>query len=314
MGKYIFGVDVGGTSVKLGLFDSEGNLLDKWGITTAVVKNDNTAILHDITNAIQAKQAEKGIASEDVLGVGLGVPGPVLADGTINRCVNLGWSVFNVVETMSAICGFKVKAGNDANVAALGEQLRGGGKGYGSVVMITLGTGVGAGVVVDGRIIPGAFGAAGEVGHMHVRDGEPDLCGCGKRGCFEQYASANGICRIARQYLAAHPQQPTALGREVEINSISVFEQARAGDKAGLAIVEEYFDILGRGLAHIACVIDPECIVIGGGVSNEGQYLIDGVTAAYQKYCFHASKDMKIICAQLGNNAGIHGACGMVMS
>ena len=313
MGKYIFGVDIGGTTVKLGLFDGGGGLLDKWEIPTAVVEHDDTAILRDVSAAIRAKQAEKGIAGEDVLGVGVGVPGPVLADGTINRCVNLGWGVFNIEKTMSELCGFRVKAGNDANVAALGEQFRGGGRGYGNVVMITLGTGVGAGVVVDGRIVPGAFGAAGEVGHMHINDGETEMCGCGRQGCLEQYASANGLVRVAERYLAAHPEVPTALGRDVKVSSVTVFQQAQAGDRAGLAIVEKFFDTLGLALSYIACVIDPECVVIGGGVSNAGQYLIDGTARAYQKYCFHASKEMKVMRAQLGNDAGIYGACGMIL-
>lgn len=313
MGKYVFGVDIGGTTVKLGLFDGAGELLDKWEIPTTVAEHDDTAILRDVTAAIKAKQAARSIADEDVLGVGLGVPGPVLADGTINRCVNLSWGVFNIEKTMSSLCGFKVKAGNDANVATLGEQFRGGGRGYGSVVMVTLGTGVGAGVVVDGKIIPGAFGAAGEVGHMHVNDEETDVCGCGRRGCLEQYASANGLVRVAKRYLEAHPDTPTVLGRDVEVSSVTVFQQAQKGDLAGLAIVEKYFDILGRGLSYIACVIDPECIVLGGGVSNAGQYLIDGAARAYQKYCFHASKEMKVMRAQLGNDAGIYGACGMIL-
>ena len=314
MAKYIFGIDIGGTTVKMGLFTGEGKLCEKWEITTTAVENDNTAILKDIVAAMKAKQAEKGIADEDVLGVGMGVPGPVLSDGTVNKCANLKWGVFNVEEAMSELCGFPVKAGNDANVAALGEQLCGGGAGYGSVIMITLGTGVGAGVVLDGRIIPGAFGAAGEVGHMHVNDDEQDVCGCGRRGCLEQYASAGGIKRVASRYLKAHPELDTPLGRSVEINSINIFRTGRGGDAAGQGIIGEYFDILGRALAHMSTVIDPEAYVIGGGVSNEGPYLAEGIEKAFKKYCFHASSNARITLARLGNDAGIYGACGMVMN
>ncbi len=313
MAKYVFGVDIGGTTVKMGLFDGEGTLLEKWEITTTAVEGDNTAILKDVTAAIKAKQAERGIADGEVLGVGMGVPGPVLVDGTVNRCVNLKWGVFNVEETMSALCGYPVKAGNDANVATLGEQFKGGGAGYADVVMITLGTGVGAGVVVGNKMIPGAFGAAGEVGHMHMVDGETEVCGCGNTGCLEQYASATGVVRLCKRYLAAHPETETPLGKELEISSLNVFNQAKAGDAVAEAVVNEYFDILGRALALIACVVDPQVFVLGGGVSNAGQYLIDGATEAYKKYCFHASRNVKIMKAQLGNDAGIYGACGMIL-
>ncbi len=312
MGKIIFGVDIGGTTVKQGLFSAEGELIEKWEINTSAVENDDCAILRDIAASIEAKLHERGLSRADVLGVGMGVPGPVLADGTVNRCVNLKWGVFNVEEAMSKLCGVPVKAGNDANVAALGEQFRGGGKGFRNVVMVTLGTGVGAGIVIDGRILPGAFGAAGEVGHMHIRDGEPDACGCGSHGCLEQYASANGIKRVKDRYLASHPEEPSVLRDMNDPDCKAIFECAHSGDRAALAVVEEYFDILGRALAHIAAVVDPDAFVIGGGVSRQGEYLTGGIGRAYRKYCFHASRDTKILPAKLGNDAGIYGACGMI--
>ena len=314
MDNYVFGVDIGGTAVKIGVFSDEGELIEKWDIPTVVAEDDDGVILRDITVAIKAKQAEMDISDYNILGVGLGVPGPVLPDGTVKRCVNLNWGVFNVEEAMSEYCGFPVKAGNDSDVAALGEQLYGGGRGYKSVVMITLGTGVGGGVVLGGRIIAGAFGAAGEIGHMHVRDGETDVCGCGARGCLEQYASTRGIKRLAGRYLEAHPYANTPLGQEMEVSGINIFKAAREGDEACLGIVAEYFDVLGRGLANVSAVIDPEAYIIGGGVSNEGKYLVDGIAKAFRQHCFHASAETKFLRAELGNDAGIYGACGMILN
>ena len=317
MSKYVFGVDIGGTTVKLGLFTDDGTLREKWEIKTTAVEGDNTAILMDVNRAIQAKITEKGMDKADVLGIGMGVPGPVLADGTVNKCINLKWGVFNVVQTMQSITGFKVKAGNDANVAALGEQFRGGGQGYRNIIMTTLGTGVGSGVILDGRIIPGAFGAAGETGHFAVCDDEPEVCGCGKRGCLEQYASANGVVRLGKRAVEANSKAasplPTKLGSQCEVNSVNIFRLAQEGDALALQVAERYFDILGKGLSYMSCVIDPDAHVLGGGVSNVGQYLVDGVTKAFRKHCFHASTNAKIMVAKLGNDAGIYGCCAMIL-
>ncbi len=313
MKKYVFGIDIGGTTVKLGLFDQDGALVEKWEVKTQAVEGDNTAILKDIAAAVKAKQAERGIPDEAVIGAGMGVPGPVLADGTVNKCVNLKWGVFNVEKAMTELCGFPVRAGNDANVATLGEQRFGGAAGYSNVVMLTLGTGVGAGVIIDGRMIAGSFGAAGEAGHLHMVDGETEPCGCGNYGCLEQYASANGAVRLMKRFLAANPEAETPLGKGLEITSVNIFNQAKAGDPAAAAVVGEYFDMLGRALALIACVVDPEVFVLGGGVSNAGQFLIDGVSEAYLKYCFHATSHVKIVRATLGNDAGIFGCCGLAL-
>lgn len=317
MKKYAFGADIGGTTVKLGLFTDDGTLLEKWEIKTTAVEGDNTAILKDVNSAIQAKIAERGIDKADVLGIGMGVPGPVLADGTVNKCVNLKWGVFNVVEAMQSISGFRVKAGNDANVAALGEQFRGGGQGYQNIVMTTLGTGVGSGVIIDGRILSGAFGAAGECGHFAVCDDETETCGCGKKGCLEQYASATGVVRLGKRAVEANAKAadplPTQLGDRYAVNSINIFKLAQEGDALALKVAAQYFDLLGKGLSYISCVVDPDAYVLGGGVSNVGQYLVDGVTKAFRKYCFHASTGAKIMVAKLGNDAGIYGCCRLVL-
>ena len=198
MGKYIFGADVGGTSVKMGLFDMAGMVVDKWEIPTRT-ENAGEHILPDIADSINQKIAENRYIKEDIAGIGMAVPGPVDAAGVVNKAVNLGWGVTPVKETMEKLCGIPTVAGNDANVAALGEMWKGGGQGYDSLVLVTLGTGIGGGIIVDGRLVTGADGAGGEIGHMHVMDDEPEACNCGCKGCLEQYGSATGIVRLAKR-------------------------------------------------------------------------------------------------------------------
>lgn len=308
--KYGFGIDVGGTFIKLGLFREDGTLLEKWSIPT-VVTDEPASILRDICDTVLQKLHEKKISTGQVLGLGLGVPGPVAPDGTVNQCVNLRWGVLPIGPMLTGMTGFTVCVGNDANVAALGEQWKGGGQGYESIVMVTLGTGVGGGVVLNGKIVGGIHGAAGEIGHMPAREEEPEQCGCGKYGCLEQYVSANGVSRLARRYLQAHPEVATVL--QPDADSLAVFMAAKAGDMAAAAITGEMFTLLGKALAQVACVIDPQAFVIGGGVSNAGKYLVDGIREAYQRCAFHASRDTEILLAQLGNDAGIYGAAKMIL-
>lgn len=202
--KYVFGADIGGTTVKLGLFQADGALLEKWEIPT-VIEDAGEAVLRDVSAAVEGCMARRGISRADVLGIGAGIPGPVTADGTVNRCVNLGWGVFNVSEALARISGFPVESANDANVAALGEYWMGGGKGCKDMLFVTLGTGVGGAVIADGHLVAGAHGAGGELGHMVINRDEPETCACGRRGCVQQYVSATGVVRVAKQYLAAHP-------------------------------------------------------------------------------------------------------------
>lgn len=310
--KYAFGVDIGGTTVKMGLFDEEGTVLEKWEIPTNT-ENHGSAVLPDIAAEIEAKLAEKNIAKEDVCGIGVGVPGPVDRHGNVLRCVNLGWSEFNVEETLGEMTGLKVCAGNDANVAALGEMWKGGGKGHESIVMVTLGTGVGGGVIIDGHILAGANGAAGEIGHMPVNKHETECCGCGKKGCLEQYASATGIARMARQKLA-QTERETMLRDIPDVTAKDVFDAAKSGDAVSLELVEELGERLGTALARIGAVCNPEAFVIGGGVSKTGTILTDVITKNYREVAFHAMTDTPIVLAELGNDAGIYGGVRMVLS
>ena len=311
MANYVFGVDIGGTTVKIGLFSIEGELLDKWEITTR--KDDGGAyILQDITDSINAKLTEKGISKEDVKGVGMGVPGPVKEDGTVVKCVNLGWGVFNAADELSELVGLPVKVGNDANMAALGEYWQGGGKSYQNIVMITLGTGVGGGIIINGKMLSGVNGAGGEIGHMPIDPEEQDVCNCGKKGCLEQYASATGIVRLANRALQAS-DKPSVLREAKYVSAKEIFDAAKSGDNLALELMEEHGKRLGYALASVACVVDPEAFVIGGGVSKAGNILLNTVKKYYQEYAFHACRNTEFCLATLGNDAGMYGGAASVL-
>lgn len=314
MNQYCFGVDLGGTTVKIGLFDPQGSVLEKWEIPTRKENNGNN-ILPDIANAILGKMEEMKITKNSVIGVGIGVPGPVDDKGVINKAVNLGWEVMNINDVLGGLLQIPVKAGNDANVAALGEMWCGGGKGYRNMVLATLGTGVGGGIIVNGKILTGATGAGGEIGHIHIEDDEPEVCGCGNHGCLEQYASATGVVRVAKRKLAAS-KEDSVLRTALENNDLSakaVFDAVKAGDKLACEIAETFGMYLGKGLAAIADVVNPEVFVLGGGVSKAGEILCEYVSKYYQKYVFHGCKDVQFKLATLGNDAGIYGAAKLVL-
>lgn len=311
MKNYGFGVDIGGTTCKMGLFKTDGTLVDKWEIPTRT-ENKGVAILSDVAAAIDAKLEEKNISKDDVQGVGVGVPGPVKTDGTVNGCVNLGWSVFNVAEDLGAKVNLPVKVGNDANVAALGEMWMGAGKGRKNVVMVTLGTGVGGGIICDGKMISGANGAGGEIGHMTVNEHETVACNCGKKGCLEQYTSATGIVRLANMKLD-ETDESTSLRKFDSLTAKDIFDEAKAGDKVANELVEQVCGILGTAMAQIACVADPEVFVIGGGVSKAGTIITDNTKKAYREKAFHACKDAEFVIATLGNDAGIYGCCQLIL-
>ena len=308
MKKYVFGVDIGGTSVKLGLFDVEGNVLDKWEIPTRT-ENGGEKILPDIADSIREKM--KQIDKDFVAGVGVGAPGPVDGKGIVHRAVNLGWGTFNIKDTLEDLLNMPVMAGNDANVAALGEMWMGGGQGYRDLVVVTLGTGVGGGIIIDGKMLTGATGAGGEIGHIHVNDEEEEICGCGNKGCLEQYSSATGITRLANQLLASSDKDSVLRGGEVSAKT--VFDAVKERDPLAVEVAEKFGKYLGDGLASIACVVNPEAIVIGGGVSKAGEILIDFIRPHYEKNVFHGSRQVKFSLATLGNDAGIYGAAKLVL-
>ena len=310
MKKYVFGVDVGGTTVKLGLFDPEGEVKEKWEIPTR--KEDNgDHIIADIAESIKEKMSANSIDRMDVVGVGIGVPGPVKEDGTVLLAANLGWGKRNIAMELGELLRVPVMAGNDANVAALGEMWRGGERGYKNMVAVTLGTGVGGGIIIGGKIVSGSTGAGGEIGHIHLEDEEPAACGCGGHGCLEQYASATGVVRIAKKKLAF--SDTASVLRDKEITAKDIWDAVKEGDELAIEVAKVYGEYLGKGLAAVANVVNPDIFVIGGGVSKAGEVLIDYMKPYFEKYVFPGAKNAKFALAVLGNDAGIYGAAKLVL-
>ena len=303
--KYGFGVDLGGTTVKIAYFDETGKMLSGWEIPT-VTANGGSQILPDIAASIRDYRAKHQIADADLLGIGIGVPGPVNSKGIVNRCVNLGWGVFDINQELSALTGLPVKAGNDANVAALGEFWKGGGQDYDNMVFVTLGTGVGGGIVIEGQLLHGAHGSGAEIGHIVLNRDETAVCGCGKRGCVEQYCSASGIVRMAKLAIEESEEDSVLRGRE-KFTCKDVFDAGRDGDKLALAVLDQFYAYMGEFLANVCNVVNPEVVVLGGGVSKAGTVLLDGLRPYFHKYVFHAASHVDFALATLGNDAG---ACG----
>jgi glucokinase len=309
--KYGFGIDLGGTTVKLAYFDENGTMLHKWEIPTNTAEG-GSQILPDIAKAVEGYLGENNIPRESIIGLGIGVPGPVDVNGTVNKCVNLGWGRFNISRELERLTGFPVQAGNDANVAAMGEFWKGGGQGCRNMVLATLGTGVGGGIVVEGKLLCGSQGAGGEIGHMTINRDETVPCNCGKYGCVEQYCSATGIVRTAKEHLASNPADSQLRALE-EITCKDIFDAGKAGDTLANEILQMYYARLGEFLGNLCCLLNPEVVVLGGGVTKAGQVLLDGVEPYFRKNTFHACDNAKIVLASLGNDAGAYGAFKLVL-
>ncbi|MCR5093139.1 MAG: ROK family glucokinase [Lachnospiraceae bacterium] len=310
MSKVLFGVDLGGTTVKMGLFDPEGNRLQEWEIPTRK-EEDGVHILPDIAASIRQTCTARGIADEEVLGIGIGVPGAVINERLVPQAVNLGWKDKDAAEELGKLTGLPVAIGNDANVAALGEAWQGGGKGFRDLLLVTLGTGVGGGVITGGRLLTGAKGAGGEIGHIHLEDDEPEACGCGNHGCFEEYASATGAVRVAKRVLAETEEESTLRGKDFTCKDL--FDAAAAGDAVAEKATRKYGEYLGKGLAVCASVLNPEAIVLGGGVTKAGDVLIDLLRPSFERCVFPGCADVEFKLATLGNQAGIVGAAKLVL-
>ena len=315
MSKFAIGVDIGGTTVKLGLFNREGEVLDKWEIPTRK-ENGGAQILPDVAASIQEKLQEKGISEENLAGIGVGAPGPIDEKGNIiGGAVNLGWGEFNIPQALREQLklgeSVAIKAANDANAAAFGEMWQGGGKGHKNLVAVTLGTGVGGGIIVDGHILAGYTGSGGEIGHIHIEDREAEFCNCGQKGCLEQYASATGIARLADRYLTACDKPSVLRGKKTSAKA--VFDAVKEGDEAAVEIAEQFGNYLGKGLGIVAAIVNPEIFVIGGGVSKAGEILLEYIRPAFMENAFMACKKTEFSLATLGNDAGIFGAAGLIL-
>ncbi len=309
--KYCFGVDIGGTTVKLGLFTEDGSILEKWEIPSRT-ENHGVNVPTDIADAILSKLSERGIDKSNVLGVGLGVPGPITPDGTVMKCANLKWDIFNVNEKMSGLTGLKCIAANDANVAALGELWKGGAQGCRNIVFITLGTGVGGGIVIDGKVVHGIHGGGGEIGHIVVNPNETDLCGCGCRGHLEQYASATGIVRLVKKAIA-ETSEPGALRDKESFTAKDIFDAAKAGDKMASEAVDTMCRYLAQALSGVGATVDPEAYVIGGGVARAGSIITDTVKKYFDENNLNVLRNREFRLATLGNDAGMYGAAYLTL-
>ena len=305
---YGFGIDIGGTTVKLAFFSECGKLLDKWEIPT-VTKDMGNRILPDIAASVHHYLEEKQIPKDQILGIGMGVPGAVTPAGIVNKCINLGWGVVDARQKLQDLVSLPVKVGNDATLAALGEYRYGGGAGCDSIAFVTLGTGVGGGIVVGGKVIYGAHGAGGEIGHIVLHPEEKERCNCGNYGCAEQYCSATGIVRLAKKALAAGAS--SALPSK-EFSCKDVFDAAKNNDPVARQVLEQVYDDLARLIGTLCNVVDPEAVVLGGGVSKAGKPLLEGVSRYLPKYIFHAASAVELRLATLGNDAGIFGAFRLI--
>ncbi len=314
MKPYAFGVDIGGTAIKLGLFQTDGTLLEKWQIPTRTEENGQN-ILPDALAALQSCMTRRNIPWGAVEGVGIGVPGPVGDDGTVFRCVNLGWGVFNISESVRKLePGLKrIRVSNDVNAAALGELWKGGARGRHSAFLVTLGTGIGGGLVIGEKIMNGTNGGAGEIGHFCVDPEETEQCNCGGYGCLEQYCSATGLLRCAKKALEENPQAGPLLRKKKHMTAKSVCDAAWEGDALALELLEQLGQKLGWALTAVAGTADPEVFVIGGGLSNAGKILIEKIESYYRKYAFHAFRNTPFALAELGNDAGIYGCVRMLL-
>lgn len=313
MEKKCIGIDVGGTTVKIGIFGMDGALLKKWEVPTRKEENGRY-ILEDVAASIKVVLKEEGLSLDDICGAGMGLPGPVLSDGYVEVCVNLGWHDMNPQKLLCELLdGLPVKTGNDANVAALGEMWQGGGKGYTDIVMVTLGTGVGGGVIIDEKIITGKHGMGGEIGHMRIREGEKEKCNCNGYGCVEQVASATGIAREARRFMAKDERDSSMREFGDGITAKNVLDCAKSGDVMALEVMETVCYYLGWALSIVSMTVDPEVFVIGGGVSRAGTFLTDLIKKYYEEFTPLTQNKAGIALAKLGNDAGIYGAARMLL-
>lgn len=314
--KWIVGVDLGGTTTKLAFITTDGEIVHKWEIPTDNT-NEGQKITVNIANAIDEKLVEHNQTKNNILGIGMGAPGPVNYEaGIVLNVVNLGWpDQYPLKDRLEAATSLPAAIENDANCAALGEMWIGAGDGAKDLVCVTLGTGVGGGVIVDGKVVQGINGAAGEIGHITAIPSGGAPCNCGKTGCLETVASATGIVRLARIELAKGRKGKLSekLAENGSITAKDVFDAARNHDEVAQSVLDEISFHLGFVLANIANTLNPEKIVLGGGVSKAGDILLDPVISHFEKFAFSAVRDStKLALATLGNDAGVLGAAWLI--
>ena len=302
--RYGFGVDIYGSNTKIGFFDETGKLLDKWKMVTPML-NEGSLILPAVAEEINGYIRRARLSRRDIIGIGVGVPGPVNAQGVVNRCVNFGWGVFNIDQVLSSLTDLPVKSGNIANLSAVGEHWQGGGSD--DMIFVALNTGLGGGVVCGGNVVYGANGGGGEFGHMVINRQETDQCSCGRRGCAEQYCSPTGILRVARRHLLA-TKTPSTLRLRPIFDYREVLDAAECGDKVGREIMSQVYDYAAQCLANACSVTNPDTIILGGEFCRVGTAAVEGIARHFNRYIFHANKKVRFDLAVLGTDACIYGA------
>ena len=316
--KKVIGIDLGGTTAKIGILSQSGDILSKWELSTDI-SEEGTKIVPNIIQSIKAYLDSEKLSSEDFLGIGMGTPGTVnRKNGTVIGAFNLNWKTLQPIrEQFESSTGIPFFLDNDANVAALGEQWKGAGNNETNVSFITLGTGVGGGLVSDGTLIHGAVDAAGEVGHITVEPGGYE-CTCGKKGCLEQYASATGIVRLARDLAKEYSEESdlkTLVLNNDPLDSKAIFDAAKAGDTYANFVVDRFAYYLGLAMGNIANILNPSTIVLGGGVSKAGEFLVEKVSKVVEEFTFPTIRSVtKIKIAELENDAGMIGAASLVIN
>lgn len=302
--RYGFGIDIQGTYIKFGFFEETGKLLEKWQIALDGSR-DPGQIVPAIADAVERYLSRRGVFEDDVIGIGVGAPGPVSSTGVVNKCVNFSWGVFNIDRALSGLTGLHVKASNVANLAALGESWKG--QGSRNMIYMALNVGLGGGVVCEGTLVNGAAGGAGEIGHIIVNRLENEPCSCGKCGCVEQYCSPKGIGRVARRMLKSS-RLPSVLRSSRQFDYHDVLTAAAGGDKLAREIMDQVYDYTGQALAAVCCVTNPDTIVLGGEFCRIGQSAMDGISRAFWRYVFHANQNVRFRFAALEQDASIYGA------
>lgn len=317
--KKIIGIDLGGTTAKFAILNQQGEAQAKWSIKTDISKG-GANIVPDIIESIKQQLELSQLSTEDFMGIGMGSPGTVnRADGTVIGAYNLNWKTLQPIrQQIEAAFGLPFFIDNDANVAALGEQWVGAGNNEPDVAFITLGTGVGGGLVSDGNLLHGAMDAAGEIGHLTIET-NGYACTCGKKGCLEQYTSATGIVRMARDMAVTFENESSQLKRQIKsgqvVDAKMVFDLAKKDDELAIKVVDRAAVYLGIALGNVANLLNPSTIVLGGGVSKAGQFLADKVTNEIQPFLFPTIREVtKIKIAELGNDAGVIGAASLVLN
>lgn len=302
--RYGFGVDILGTHIIFGFFEETGKLLEKWQISLPGYRDTNR-IVPAVAEEIEQYLSRKGIFEDDVIGIGVGVPGPVSRTGVVNKCVNLDWGVFNIDRALEGLTGLNVKTSNVANLSALGECWKG--NGSRNMVLMAMNTGLGGGIVWEGNLINGVNGGAGELGHIIVNRKETEACTCGKYGCAEQYCSPKGIVRVARRFLQVS-RTPSVLRGRRGFDYQDVLQAAAAGDKIAVDTMNQVYDFAGQALAAVCCVVNPDTIVLGGEFCRIGQPALEGIARAFRKYIFHANEGVRFYLAELGQDDVLYGA------